>query len=64
MGGDPEQEFSDAWSWKIIMHELSGGDIRLQDYWDRQTWIRFLNELAFRKEMNFVNQQKIKKWQR
>lgn len=37
------------------MNELSGGDPFLEEEYYSWNWIRFLNELAFRKEKNRVS---------
>jgi hypothetical protein len=38
----------------MTMHELTNGDPFETEYWYGQPWIMFLNELAFRKEKNRV----------
>ena len=53
--GDKEQDFRDRWNWKITIDDLSEGNPLIAEYWYSQKYIMLLNELAFRKERNFVN---------
>jgi hypothetical protein len=45
------EEFSEFWGWKATLYNLSNGDPRLEDYYLDMNWERFLNELAFRNDL-------------
>ena len=47
-----EEGFREYWGWKVTLNELSDGNPLIEDEILKWNWIRFLNELAFRKEKN------------
>lgn len=50
----PEESFRYFWGWKTTMDELSEGNPIIAEHWYKQPWIMFLNELAYRKEKNYI----------
>lgn len=55
--------FVEYWEWKVILHELTNGSLKEQDYiLEHVNWIAFMNELAFRKDLKDYQSAIIKRY--
>lgn len=48
-----EDGFRDFWGWKLTIHELTDGNPLFEhEILTNWNWIQFLNEIAFRKDLD------------
>ncbi len=52
-----EEEYSDKWSWYIILRELAKGDLTRFEEMTKLNLILVLNDLSFQKETNNLKQE-------
>lgn len=61
---DPESDFRERWGWKVTIDWLAKETNQTEEYWWGVPYQMTLNEIAYRHEKGFIEEQRIKKWQR